>query len=1074
MRGLALRGENATIVPCGENVAIVRRGGPAAIVGCGHPAVGSQILMVQTNFTVGSAGSLTSVLSEISTGGADAAADTAYTITTTAGIDTTASVTLDVGSSVTLEGTYPFIAPAFSVVGTIETDLNFTGTITLDNGVLINPSISLNNGTVVAGLFSGTVLGTTGDSGDTAVNSGTINSSGSYAAVQFATGIVQNGWNGPTAALITGVPVGVDLQTSGLVQNGGTIIATGGTSSIGVYLGAGTVDNGQITDTFALISGTGTGVDIAGAGTVVNDGTIIGVAYEAVYLGSGSVTNGELGSSAGLIEGSGSTGNGVWIGAGGLGTVTNFATIIGSGFFGVYVQKGGSVTNGAPADTGAQIIGASTGVVLNAAGSVTNYATIQGNIGVFLETGGTVGNLTAAALINGYSWGVVVEGVAGYVTNLGIVQATGTGGLGVDFAAGGTIINGTSAGSAATILGGSDPTADGVRIAAGAAGAGALVLNDGAIEGTVGVDFQNPVSEATGTLTNDGLVEGTGGVAVVFGTGAERLVLQPDGSFIGTVIGGTNAGDSTTMELAAGTDGALSSLAGNSGTVTDGAGSFTFSYIQTIAVDASGSWTIAGPGTLDDLTNDGSIGFSGGTVTLSQFVNDGLVQVQNSATATIAAPQISGTGDIQLSTGGDLVLDVASIPTTQTIVFADGATLEVGGLSGFDAPIQGFAVGDTIIVDTTVPATFSQNGSLISVVDNTTTLGVLTFDNVADATTAITTPDALIDRVICFLPGTMIATPSGQRAVEKMSVGDLVVTANGTVRPITWIGTGRVLATRGRRNAATPVIVSKGALGPNLPYADLRVTKGHAFWFDGVLIPVEFLVNHRSIRWDDKAQEVTVYHIELETHDVLLANGAPAESYRDDGNRWLFRNANAGWEQSPKLPCAPVLTGGSVVDEVWRRLLDRAGPRPGVPLTDDPDLHLRVDGGRVGATARTATMALFHLARRPGSVRLVSRAAAPQELGLARDPRCLGVAVRRIELRQGSTCRMILAGDAQLTAGFHPFEAATLMHWTDGDAALPAALFERLSGPLELVVHLRATARYIDDGVRSFATGAAA
>jgi hypothetical protein len=72
---------------------------------------------------------------------------------------------------------------------------------------------------------------------------------------------------------------------------------------------------------------------------------------------------------------------------------------------------------------------------------------------------------------------------------------------------------------------------------------------------------------------------------------------------------------------------------------------------------------------------------------------------------------------------------------------------------------------------------------------------------------------------------------------------------------------------------------------------------------------------------------VIVYHIELETHDALIANGAAAESYRDDGNRWLFHNANSGWHLPPKDPCAPVLTGGPVVDAVWRRLLDRAGPR---------------------------------------------------------------------------------------------------------------------------------------------------
>ncbi len=79
---------------------------------------------------------------------------------------------------------------------------------------------------------------------------------------------------------------------------------------------------------------------------------------------------------------------------------------------------------------------------------------------------------------------------------------------------------------------------------------------------------------------------------------------------------------------------------------------------------------------------------------------------------------------------------------------------------------------------------------------------------------------------------------------------------------------------------------------------------------------------------------------------MLLANGAPAESYRDDGNRWLFHNANTGWDQPAKAPCAPVLTGGPVVDAVWQRLLERSGPRPGLPLTDDPDVHLLVDGVR--------------------------------------------------------------------------------------------------------------------------------
>jgi hypothetical protein len=133
-----------------------------------------------------------------------------------------------------------------------------------------------------------------------------------------------------------------------------------------------------------------------------------------------------------------------------------------------------------------------------------------------------------------------------------------------------------------------------------------------------------------------------------------------------------------------------------------------------------------------------------------------------------------------------------------------------------------------------------------------------------------------------------------------------------------------------------------------------------------VLIPAEFLINHRSILWDDTARVVTIYHLELDTHDVLLANGAPAESYRDYGNRWLFQNANTGWDLPPKTPCAPVLTGGQIVDAVWRRLLDRSGPLPGIPLTEDPDLHV-LAGGRLIKGGRTAeAVYLFDLPARPG------------------------------------------------------------------------------------------------------------
>ncbi len=317
--------------------------------------------------------------------------------------------------------------------------------------------------------------------------------------------------------------------------------------------------------------------------------------------------------------------------------------------------------------------------------------------------------------------------------------------------------------------------------------------------------------------------------------------------------------------------------------------------------------------------------------------------------------------------------------------------------------------------------------------------------------------------VVCFARGTLIGTPLGDVPVERLAIGQLVKTWSGKARPIVWIGTGTVLATRGRRSAATPVIVRKGALADNMPHADLKVTKAHAFLIDDVLIPAEFLVNHRTIAWDDRAQEVELYHVELQSHDVLVANGAPAESYRDDGNRWLFHNANSGWDLPPQPPCAPVLTGGPVVDAVWQRLLQRAERRPGRPLTQDHGLHLQADGQRLAPISSHGGVHVFRLASVPQRLRLLSRAAAPQELGLARDPRVLGVALHRIVARRGTRFRILDAADPLLSDGFHPFEADGRIRWTDGEATIPPALFAGLGNGLEVVVHVAHAAWYPDD-----------
>jgi hypothetical protein len=311
---------------------------------------------------------------------------------------------------------------------------------------------------------------------------------------------------------------------------------------------------------------------------------------------------------------------------------------------------------------------------------------------------------------------------------------------------------------------------------------------------------------------------------------------------------------------------------------------------------------------------------------------------------------------------------------------------------------------------------------------------------------------------LCFARGTRIATPTGDVAVEDLIIGDLVCTLDGVAEPIVWIGDSRVRVVAGRHNGTTPIIVRTNALADHVPRTDLCVTKGHSLYLDGGLIPAECLVNCRSIVWDDRPRVLDIYHIELGRHAVLIANGAPAESYRDDGNLWSFRNAHERPELPVQPPCAPIWLDGPRVDTMWRHLLERCGPRSTPPTTGEPDLHLLVDGRRRDGRRQPNGVYAFQLPKHASSVRIVSRGVVPAELGLARDSRRLGVAVSRISLWRGARLRVIEASDPVLQDGFHQFEPELGLRWTDGDATLPA--FAEFTGACVLDLHVACTARY--------------
>jgi hypothetical protein len=169
----------------------------------------------------------------------------------------------------------------------------------------------------------------------------------------------------------------------------------------------------------------------------------------------------------------------------------------------------------------------------------------------------------------------------------------------------------------------------------------------------------------------------------------------------------------------------------------------------------------------------------------------------------------------------------------------------------------------------------------------------------------------------CFLIGTRILTPRGEVPVEEMTIGALVETLNGPL-PVKWIGRHRFrkVASSSWHSSVAPIRVAPFALDDQYPNRDLYLSPWHSLLFDGVLIPVKHLVNDRSVvqaKMDDR-EVIEYFQIELETHGVVFAEGAPAETLLTT-NREGFANFVEyerlyGSEERPaRKPFAPIVFG---------------------------------------------------------------------------------------------------------------------------------------------------------------------
>jgi hypothetical protein len=144
---------------------------------------------------------------------------------------------------------------------------------------------------------------------------------------------------------------------------------------------------------------------------------------------------------------------------------------------------------------------------------------------------------------------------------------------------------------------------------------------------------------------------------------------------------------------------------------------------------------------------------------------------------------------------------------------------------------------------------------------------------------------------VCFLEGTRIATPDGERAVESLAIGDLVTTADGTARLVRWIGRQTIVAVFADPLHAYPIRIARGALGDGLPVRDLSLSPDHALLVDGLLVQASALVNGVTITRDPApAPRFTYFHVELADHALVLAEGVPAETFVDHVTRKRFDN----------------------------------------------------------------------------------------------------------------------------------------------------------------------------------------
>jgi hypothetical protein len=457
-------------------------------------------------------------------------------------------------------------------------------------------------------------------------------------------------------------------------------------------------------------------------------------------------------------------------------------------------------------------------------------------------------------------------------------------------------------------------------------------------QGTVTVDTTS-IAELSGTVLFDGIFEAKGPATTInLGGAGEGLIVNiatiegppaiPDGwtellwHAPGSQINEWNGTNYVSVEQS------LTTIL-NRATV-DVLEGRDYTTANALTIDAGMFNLQAGTVTTGGITIQDNGTVQGSGIIVGAIVNNANLISLN--TGLVLTGALSGTGVVTFGDNASTI-EVGAVAAGETITMRGGNTLKLDQPANFHGTIVAHP-GDRIDLKGITADKATLQGSDLVVTHGGATVATLHLAGsyAGDSFTVASSGGNAELAIVCYARGTQIMTPHGEVPIERLKPGQLVVTASGETQPIVWVGRRKVDCARHPvPHLAQPVRIKAGSFGRAMPHRDLVVSPAHAIYDEGVLIPARFLINGRNVVQEDVAT-VEYFHIELERHDLILAEGLPAETYLENNDRDRFENGGdamvlhpdfARWNWDGRA-CAELAVTGEAFEAVRAKLARNA------------------------------------------------------------------------------------------------------------------------------------------------------